>query len=30
LARGTSGCQLPDGKMTSSALVSGTANVNHL
>jgi hypothetical protein len=30
LARGTSGWQLPDGKMTSSALMSGTTNVNHL
>jgi hypothetical protein len=27
---GTTGCQLPDSKMTSSALTSGMVNVNHL
>jgi hypothetical protein len=30
LMRGTTGCQLPDGKMISSALASGIVNVNHL
>jgi hypothetical protein len=30
LARGTTLCQLPDGEMTSKALVSGTTNVDHL
>jgi hypothetical protein len=30
LVQGTAGCQLPNGKMTSSALVSGTMNVNLL
>jgi hypothetical protein len=30
LAQGTSGCQLPDGKVTSSALASGMTKVNHL
>jgi hypothetical protein len=30
LARGIVGCQLPDGETTSSALVSGMMNVNHL
>jgi hypothetical protein len=30
LTRGTTGCQLLDGKATSSVLASGTMNVNHL
>jgi hypothetical protein len=30
LSRGTMGCQLPDSEMTSSALTSGTMDVNHL
>jgi hypothetical protein len=30
LTRGTMGCQMPDDKMISSALVSGTMNVNHV
>jgi hypothetical protein len=30
LARGTGGCQLPDGEMTYGALASGTMDVNHL
>jgi hypothetical protein len=30
LAWGTAGCQLPDSKATSDALVSGTTDVNHL
>jgi hypothetical protein len=30
LAWGTAGCQLPDGEATSSAIVSGTMDVNHL
>jgi hypothetical protein len=29
-AWGTTGCQLLDGKTTSSALASGTTNANHL
>jgi hypothetical protein len=30
MAWGTTGCQLPDGEMTSSALAGGSTNVNHL
>jgi hypothetical protein len=30
LARGTTTCQLSNSKVTSSALVSSTMNVNHL
>jgi hypothetical protein len=30
LAWGTAGCQLPDRKVTSGALVSGMMNLNHL
>jgi hypothetical protein len=30
LMGGTARCQLPNGEMTSSALVSGTVNVNNL
>jgi hypothetical protein len=30
LARGTTGCQLPNGEMTPGTLMSGTTDVDHL